>query len=161
MVLLLFIAASLRADGAGVVRWDMRSTAYGDGIGCCWGGISRDGVTWERFDWRSTACLAAYAIPRGTEVCLFVPAQPDAAGDHLRYSPVFLCTDPDTGGALTIADSCWIGPGVPCARDHLDISHGMIRWLGFCGDEEEAGVCLRRWGNHRRVGLYVWGGHGS
>jgi hypothetical protein len=158
LALLALLIAMWNPSRTGAAHGDvltLRATGYGDGFTCCWGSISRDGDTWERFDWRTTFSLAHISLPRGTEVCLAIPPQADAYDDHMRYGGFTTCSYPD-GEWLTIADSCWLGPGQPCGRDHLDVSHGALRYMGFCRPDERAYGCLARWGAHREVLLYVW-----
>jgi hypothetical protein len=136
----------------------LRATGYGSGDireGCCTGGvISRDGQTWERFD-TSTFSLASIRWRRGTEVCLAIPPQADAYDPHMRWSGFITCSYPD-GEPLTIADSY----GPQFSREYLwnmlDVSHGALRHMGFCRPAEGPYTCLRRWGDHRTVRLYLW-----
>lgn len=136
----------------------LRSTGYGSGDwreGCCTGGvISRDGRTWERFD-TSTFSLAHISLPRGTEICLSIPPQADAWDSRMRWAGYTTCSYPD-GDPLTIADSCWIGRGQPCPTWKLDISYGALNWMGYCDPADSPYQCLRNWGAHRTVRIFVW-----
>lgn len=138
---------------------DVRMTGYGSGDsreGCCNGGvISRDGRTWERFD-TATFSLASIRWRRGREVCLSIPPQADAWDPHMRWSGWTSCSYPD-GERLTIADSYGPQFSPEYLWDMLDVSHGALRYMGFCRPAEGPYTCLRRWGAHRHATLYVWG----
>ncbi len=148
LIFLSWLAPWARADGPDTYN----ATGYGDGYSCCWGSVSRDGREWYQFRWQDEVTVAHISIPRGTPIALWIPPQADAYQTATRSSGFGLSAYPD-GAQLTVADSCWIGPGVPCPRNQVDLSYGLLTVAGFCAPTETAYRCLTRWG---RRAVYLW-----
>jgi len=146
-ILLLFRVA--RADDG---RYT--ASAYGDGVECCSGQISRDGHVWERFDWASTVSVAHIWLPRGTRIILWIPPWEYAHTWQARIIGAVVSVD-EHGWPLTISDSCWFYVGAPCPPNQVDLSWALLVQAGMCdpAPADSPLECLRQWG--RRT-VYLW-----
>jgi hypothetical protein len=141
---------------------EVQASAYGP---CCYedrvgaGYISYYGEYQRLLPWKSS--IASPHLPRGTGICVAVPAQSDAAGSALRKFGALKCDRPleevasgdplhGSRGRLTVSDH------IPERHGRHDLSRGFLDDIGFCYPLEGEYTCLYRWGV-RTIRIYVFG----
>jgi hypothetical protein len=150
---LLTTAPVAGADGP----WEMwvEASSYGP---CCWAGapeaglISYDNQRWHQMQPWMTSIASPYHR-RGLGICITVPPQPDAPPDSgLALYGAVICDRPLSEDAS--GDPAHSARGPLTTSDHIptrhggrwDLSYGFLLDWGYCGADERAWQCLKRWG---------------